>query len=161
MIGKRELDREQLQPDVMYRLDGQPGIEYMMVKTAILKILHGTFSKCLEVTCFRILAQVMQGENFFQVRRVGLGRFPVEILNQVMQRRHRPPVIKGAILVRDDEYEQPVVLEHANPLPKSLNRIRDMLQHMRRNDEIVASGGNLIGVGCFHAYPVDTQGHHG
>ncbi len=74
---------------------------------------------------------------------IGLSRTVLVILDQVGQRGDRPPMIERAVPVRGHQEEQAVGAEDAGPFAQRCHRVRQVLDHVGREQHIVAAVGDV------------------
>ncbi len=81
--------------------------------------------------------EIVQFENLLKVRVVILSHLCCEIAENVVHRSERSAVVKGAVPMRYNKDDGPPWPHDSRPSMKSLERIRDVLQDMRRQEKVV------------------------
>ena len=85
-----------------------------------------------------IAPKVVQGQHLVLVRAIVLADALPLVVPEVCKRRHRPPMVERGVPVRQHEHEQSIGAQHACPLRQRAQRVRDVLEHVRRQHEVVA-----------------------
>jgi hypothetical protein len=119
----------------------------VVMQAAELKISQGTLPELFPVPGMRIAAQVVLGKNVLEMSEIVFADLGAIIVEHVVHGGGRPAVIKGSPAVGQDQDERPVWSNYPLPFLERFDRIREMLEIMARQEELVASVGERLQVG--------------
>jgi len=80
---------------------------------------------------------VPQGDELFHMRHVILAHIPRKVVPHVFKGGHGTPVVKSAVLIRQDQKQKTARLEDAFPIVQRFDGIGDVLQIMWRQNKVV------------------------
>ena len=100
MHGTGGFHREYLEARMIDQLNRGTRVEHVLVQGAVLVIPGAARLELLEAGYPDIQFQVVERQDFGQMRQVVLARPALEVLDEVCERRDRPPVIERAFFVR-------------------------------------------------------------
>ncbi len=124
-------------------------IENVVVEAAVVGIEEGPCPEGLMPAGPGIAAQIVQGENLFEVSEIVICGSTGEVFTQVSERGYGPPLIERMRTVGQKKHEMAAGPNHAKPFTKSRERVCDMLEAMGRQDEVVGVIWYTLQIGGF------------
>jgi hypothetical protein len=149
IAGMKRFHVQNLKSHVMYDLHCKIGVEHMVMQTSMLNVAHGSAPERFQITGSGVEAEIMQTQYLIQMCEIVFPRSLLEILNQMRQRRDRPAVIECTVAVRQYENKNAADLENATPFLQRLQGVRNVLQRMRGQQEIIRTRRDLAKVRGF------------
>ncbi len=149
MIRPHPFHGQHFEPCFHQKLSAVGFIEYVVMKTAVLKICLRPLAKLLHRTSIGILAEVVCLQDLGKMGQIVFLSISKVIFNHMCDGRRRSPMVERPGGIGKHQDQAAVRPRDALPLLQGSNRVGMVLKTMGRQNEIVCTVGNNGNIGAF------------
>ena len=113
-------------------------IEHVMMHTSVPHVIQASIPECFEIAGFWVSAQIMKFKDFVKVNQVRFVNAALEVVQQMNHRCYWSTMVERPCSVRQHEEEGASGPQNPTPFVQCLQRVRGVLEHVRRQQEVVA-----------------------